>query len=273
LNFGYTNALSKNWRVSSNLTFTTAQNKVTETNNGLITGGGYGIPYQSVTRFEKGFTPGYFFGFKTMGLFQNSAEIAAAPTQTDAVPGDIRFVDVNGDGKISDLDRTKIGDPFPDFTMGWSLNLTYKAFDFNTFIYASVGNDIYRAYERNLAMTNKYRGVLARWTGEGSTNDANHPRYSFIDANQNNRVSDRYVEDGSFVKIKDVQLGYTLPSNKLKRAGVSKIRLYAQVKNAFTFTKYSGFDPEISGGIFDTGIDRGSYPQARTWSFGVDVKF
>jgi hypothetical protein len=81
------------------------------------------------------------------------------------------------------------------------------------------------------------------------------------------------VEDGSFVKIKDVQLGYTLPSNLIKRMGVSKIRLYAQVKNAFTFTKYSGFDPEISGGIFDTGIDRGSYPQARTWSFGVDVKF
>jgi TonB-linked SusC/RagA family outer membrane protein len=202
LNLGYSNALGRNWKVSSNLTFTTAQNEVTETNNGLITGGGYGIPYQSVTRFEKGFTPGYFYGFKTMGLFQNMAEIAAAPTQTDAVPGDIRFVDINGDGKISDLDRTKIGDPFPDFTMGWGLNLTYKAFDFNTFIYASIGNDIYRAYERNLAMTNKYRGVLARWTGEGSTNDARNPRYSFIDANQNNRVSDRYVEDGSFVKIK-----------------------------------------------------------------------
>jgi TonB-linked SusC/RagA family outer membrane protein len=273
LNLGYSNALGRNWKVSSNLTFTTAQNEVTETNNGLITGGGYGIPYQSVTRFEKGFSPGYFYGFKTMGLFQNMAEIAAAPTQTGAVPGDIRFVDINGDGEITNLDRTKIGDPFPDFTMGWGLNLTYKAFDFNTFIYASIGNDIYRAYERNLAMTNKYRGVLARWTGEGSTNDARNPRYSFIDANQNSRVSDRYVEDGSFVKIKDVQLGYTLPSSLIKRMGVSKIRLYAQVKNAFTFTKYSGFDPEISGGIFDTGIDRGSYPQARTWSFGVDVKF
>ncbi|MEY3678848.1 MAG: hypothetical protein RI924_989, partial [Bacteroidota bacterium] len=273
LNFGYNNALGRNWKISSNLTFTTAQNEVTETNNGLITGGGYGIPYQSVTRFEKGFSPGYFYGFKTQGLFQNLAEIAAAPTQTGAVPGDIRFVDVNGDGKISDLDRTKIGDPFPDFTMGWSLNLTYKAFDFNTFIYASIGNEIYRAYERNLAMTNKYRGVLARWTGEGSTNDARYPRYSFIDDNGNNRVSERYVEDGSFVKIKDIQLGYTLPAGVLKRAGVSKVRLYAQVKNAYTFTKYSGFDPEIAGGIFDTGIDRGSYPQARTWSFGLDVKF
>jgi TonB-linked SusC/RagA family outer membrane protein len=273
LNLGYNNAVGKNWRVSSNLTFTTAKNEVTETNNGLITGGGYGIPYQSVTRFEKGQSPGYFYGFKTVGIFQNAAEIAGAPTQANAVPGDIRFADINGDGLISDLDRTKIGDPFPTFTMGWSLNLTYKAFDFNTFIYASVGNDIYRAYERNLAMTNKYRGVLARWTGEGSTNDPRNPRYSFTDANQNTRVSDRYVEDGSFLKIKDVQLGYTLPNTTLKRLGVSKVRLYAQVKNAFVFTKYSGFDPEISGGIFDTGIDRGAYPQARTWSFGLDVKF
>lgn len=273
LNLGYTNTLGKNWKLSSNLTFTTAKNEVTETNNGLITGGGYGIPYQSVTRFEKGQTPGYFYGFKTAGIFQNVAEIAGAPTQANAVPGDIRFADINGDGVISDLDRTKIGDPFPSFTMGWNLNLTYKAFDFNTFIYASVGNDIYRAYERNLAMTNKFRGVLARWTGEGTTNDARNPRYSFTDPNQNTRVSDRYVEDGSFVKIKDVQLGYTLPANTLKRLGVNKVRVYAQVKNAFTFTKYSGYDPEISGGIFDTGIDRGAYPQARTWSFGIDVKF
>ena len=273
LNLGYNNATGKNWKVSSNLTFTTAKNEVTETNNGLITGGEYGIPTQSVTRFEKGQSPGYFYGFKTVGIFQNAAEIAGAPTQANAVPGDIRFADINGDGLISDLDRTKIGDPFPTFTMGWSLNLTYKAFDFNTFIYASVGNDIYRAYERNLAMTNKYRGVLARWTGEGSTNDPRNPRYSFTDANQNTRVSDRYVEDGSFLKIKDVQLGYTLPATTLKRLGVSKVRLYAQVKNAFVFTKYSGYDPEISGGIFNTGIDRGAYPQARTWSFGLDVKF
>lgn len=273
LNLGYTNAIGKNWKLSSNFTFTTAKNEVTETNNGLITGGGYGIPYQSVTRFEKGQTPGYFYGFKTLGIFQNVAEIAGAATQANAVPGDIRFADLNGDGLISDLDRTKIGDPFPNFTLGWSLSLNYKAFDFSTFVYASVGNDIYRAYERNLAMTNKYRGVLARWTGEGSTNDARNPRYSFTDPNQNTRVSDRYVEDGSFVKIKDVQLGYTLPATTLKRLGVNKVRVYAQVKNAFTFTKYSGYDPEISGGIFDTGIDRGAYPQARTWSFGLDVKF
>jgi TonB-linked SusC/RagA family outer membrane protein len=273
MNLGYSDIINKNFKISTNVTFTTAKNQVTETNNGLIQGGYYGIPTQNVTRFEKGYTPGYFYGYKTDGLFQNQADISKSAVQPNAQPGDIRFVDVNGDGKIDGDDRTKIGDPFPNFTMGWSLNLDFKGFDFTTFVYASVGNDVYRAYERNLAMTNKFRGVLARWTGEGTTNDAANPRYTFIDANNNTRASDRYVEDGSFVKIKDIQLGYTLPSTLYKNKVFSKVRIYAQVKNAYTFTKYSGYDPEISGGIFDTGIDRGAYPQARTYSVGVDFKF
>lgn len=273
MNLGFSDNLSKYFKLTTNVTFTTAKNEVTETNNGLIQGGTYGIPSYSVTRFEKGYTPGYFYGYKTDGLFQSQADINKSPTQPNAQPGDIKFVDVNKDGKIDADDRTKIGDPFPQFTMGWGLTLEYKGFDFSSFIYASVGNDVYRAYERNLAMTNKFRGVLARWTGEGSTNDARNPRYSFIDANNNTRASDRYVEDGSFVKIKDVQLGYTLPKSIFKNKMFSKVRVYAQVKNLYTFTKYSGYDPEISGGIFDTGIDRGAYPQARTWSMGIDLKF
>lgn len=272
LSLGYSNNITKNLKINTNLTFTTATNKVTETYGGLIIGGTYGIPSQSITRFEKGFTPGYFYGYKTDGLFQNESEISKAAAQPNARPGDIRFVDINNDGVIDDKDRTKIGNPFPKFTMGWSLNVEYRGFDFTTFIYASQGNDVYRAYERNLAMTNKFRGVLARWTGEGSTNDAKNPRYSFVDGNNNSRASDRYVEDGSFVKIKDLQLGYTLPTASLKKV-FTKVRVYVQVKNAFTFTKYSGFDPEIAGAVFDTGIDRGAYPQARTFSMGVDLKF
>ncbi|ULQ55225.1 TonB-dependent receptor [Flavihumibacter rivuli] len=273
LNLGYTDQLGKNFKLNTYVTFTTAKNLVTETNNGLITGGGYGIPFQSVTRFEKGFTPGYFFGWKTDGLFQNEADIAKAASQPGAQPGDIRYVDINQDGVIDGNDRTQIGDPFPDFTMGWGLNLEYKGFDFSSFVYASYGNDVYRAFERNLAMTNKFRSVLGRWTGEGSTNDAKTPRYSFIDANNNTRASDRYVEDGSFIKIKDLQLGYTIPAETLRKLRITRLRVYAQVKNAYTFTKYSGFDPEISGGIFDTGIDRGVFPQARIWSMGIDLKF
>lgn len=273
LNLGFNDNITKDLKITTNVTFTTAKNEVTQTNGGRIDGGFYGIPTQNVTRFEEGFTPGYFYGYRAIGLFQNQGEIAASPTQSNAKPGDIKFADINGDNVINDADRTNIGNPFPDFTMGYSLGFSYKGLDFNTFIYASVGNDIYRAYERNLAMTNKYRGVLARWTGEGSTNDPRNPRYTFTDGNVNTRVSSRYVEDGSFAKIKDIQLGYTLPSTLLKSKVITRMRLFAQVKNAYTFTKYSGFDPEISGGILDSGIDRASYPQARTFSMGLDIKF
>ena len=275
MSLGYTETIGKSFKLNTSFTFTHAVNKVTATNDdgsAKINGGGYfNGQSQTVTVFEKGQTPGYFYGYKTMGLFQNFAEIAAAPTQTGAVPGDIRYVDMNGDGKINADDQTKIGDPFPKFTIGWNLGLEYKNFDFNAFTYASVGNDVYRAYERNANYTNKYRAVLARWTGEGTTNDAHNPRYSFTDANSNIRVSDRYVEDGSFIKIKNLQLGYTFPASMTKKV-FSKLRVYVQVKNAYTFTKYSGFDPEISGGILDSGIDRGAYPQARTYSFGLDIK-
>jgi len=275
LTLSYSEAIKRKIKLNTSLTFTTAKNTVTATNTdgtARILGGYYfNGQSQSVTVFEKGFTPGYFYGYKTAGLFQNAKEIADAPTQAGAQPGDIRFVDVNGDGKITAADQTKIGDPFPKFTMGWSLNLEYKNFDFNAFTYASVGNDMYRAYERNANYSNKYRDVLARWTGPGTTNDARNPRYTFVDANSNIRVSDRYVEDGSFIKIKNVQLGYTIPASVTKNL-FSKIRVYVQVKNAYTFTKYSGYDPEIPGGVLDTGVDRGAYPQARTYAIGLDIK-
>ena len=271
----YTDVIRKSFKLNTSLTFTTAKNEVTATNDdgtAKILGGYYfNGQSQSVTVFEKGFSPGYFYGYKTAGLFQSAAEVAAAPTQTGAVAGDIRYVDVNGDGVINASDKTNIGNPFPKFTLGWSINVEYNNFDFSVFTYASIGNDIYRAYERNANYTNKDRSILARWTGAGTTNNAKNPRYSFTDANSNIRVSDRYVEDGSFVKIKNLQLGYTFPASVTKKV-FSRLRIYAQVKNAFIFTKYTGFDPEISGGILDTGIDRGAYPQPRTYSFGIDIK-
>lgn len=275
ITLAYNESIGQSLKLNNSFTFTTSKNRVTATNSdgtAKIFGGGYfNGQSQTVTVFEKGQTPGYFYGYKTNGLFQNAAEVAAAATQTGAQPGDIRYVDTNNDGIISADDQVKIGDPFPEFTLGWNLSVSYKSLDFNAFTYASVGNDIYRAYERNANFTNKYRGVLARWTGEGTTNDARNPRYSFIDGNSNIRVSDRYVEDGSFVKVKNVQVGYTLP--KLFSKNVFKsVRLYAQVRNALTFTKYSGFDPEIAGGILNTGVDRGSYPQPRTYSLGLDIK-
>jgi TonB-linked SusC/RagA family outer membrane protein len=275
LTLAYNETIGRSLKLNTSATFTTAKNEVTSTNDdgtAKIYGGGYfNGQSQTVTVFEKGQTPGYFYGYKTMGLFQSVAEIAAAPRQDGAVPGDIRFVDINGDGVINSLDKTKIGDPFAKFTIGWNLNLEYKSFDFTAFTYASIGNDVYTAWERNGNYTNKDRSVLARWTGEGTTNDSRYPRYSFTDANSNIRVSDRYVTDGSFIKLKNVQLGYTLPA-KVTGKWFNKMRVYLQVKNAITLTKYTGFDPEISGGIMDTGIDRGAYPQARTYSFGLDIK-
>ena len=130
---------------------------------------------------------------------------------------------------------------------------------------------MYRAYERNLNYTNRFAATLDRWTGEGTSDS--EPRVTFIDSNNNRRASDRYIEDGSFVKIKNIQFGYSLPESFYNSSGFTKVRFYAQVKNAITFTNYSGYDPEISSGVLDTGIDRGYYPQPRIWSLGVNVKF
>jgi TonB-linked SusC/RagA family outer membrane protein len=274
ISLGYNDTFGE-FKLGNNFNITTVKSLVTATNSegtAKIPGGAYfNGQSQTVTVFEKGQAPGYFYGYKTQGLFQTPAEVAAAPTQDGAQPGDIRFVDVNNDGVINADDRTNIGDSFPSVILGWSLNMSYKNFDFNAFTYASIGNDIYRAYERNTNYTNKFRSVLARWTGPGTTNDAHNPRYSFSDANSNIRVSDRYVEDGSFVKLKTIQLGYTVPQ-LLKGKVFKSIRVYGQVRNAFTLTKYSGFDPEISGGVLDTGVDRGAYPQARTYTVGLDIK-
>jgi TonB-linked SusC/RagA family outer membrane protein len=272
----YRNSPNKKVQFNSALTFTTATNEVTSTNSdgtAKILGGYYfNGQSQSVTVFEKGFTPGYFYGFKTNGLFQNAAEVAASPKQAGAQAGDIKYVDMNGDNVIDALDKTKIGDPFAKFTLGWNVNVQVGNFDFVSFVYASVGNDIYRAFERNANYTNKPREILARWTGENSTNDARFPRYSFVDNNNNARVSDRYVEDGSFIKIKNLQFGYSLPASMTKN-GLNKVRFYFQVKNAYTFTNYTGYDPEIPGGILETGVDRGAYPQPRTFALGLDIKF
>ena len=275
ISVGYTANVSKDFKVSSNVTFTTSKSLVTDAGDGPpLAGGYYGVQGQPVTRFQKGFAPAYFYGYKTNGLFQTQAEINKSATQSNAQPGDIKYVDINGSGIINDSDKTNIGNPYPKFTIGWSLSLEYKGFDFSTYLYASVGNDIYRAYERNSQFSNKYRGVLARWTGSGTTNDSKDPRVTFKDLNNNARVSDRYVEDGSFLKVKDIQFGYTLPSSLFRNKIFSKMRAYVQVKNAITFTKYTGYDPEISnGGLLETGIDRGAYPQARVYSMGIDLKF
>ena len=272
----YNDNLSKNLNIHSSLTFTTSHSLVTGTNAGnsaIITGGSYfNGQSQTATIFAKGYTPGAFYGYKTDGLFQTQKEIDASPLQSGAQPGDIKYKDINGDGVIDSKDETVIGNPFPKFVAGWNLGLDYRGLDFTVFFYGSFGNDIFRAYERNATYTNKFRDVLARWTGPNTTINANDPRYIISDPNDNARVSDRYVENGSFIKIKNLQLGYTLPKS-MSEGVFTSVRFYVAAINLLTLTKYSGYDPEISGGILSSGVDIGTYPPARTISFGIDLKF
>ena len=292
LSLGFDKQVNDDFKINTSINFTTVNALVTEVNNGSgrELGAEYGIPVQTITVFEEGETPWYFWGYQTDGVFQNQAEIEALNVdangdgdfndvaegdieyQSGANPGDIKYVDVNGDGQINDEDRTKIGDPFPDFTVGWNLAMDYKNFDFSVFTFASVGNDIYRAYERNSLYTNKFSSVLDRWTGEGTSDF--EPRVTESDTNNNTRASDRYVEDGSYVRVKNIQLGYSIPDEAIRNTVFENVRVYAQVKNAFTFTKYSGFDPEIgSSTISEIGVDRGVYPTPRIWALGVNIKF
>jgi len=210
---------------------------------------------------QEGYTLGYFYGYQTDGLFQNQAEVDAHPSQSalgaNAQPGDIRFVDVNGEGMINTDDRTDIGNPIPEMIMGFNLNLTYKGLDFALYTYASIGNDIVRNYERTLSDVNRLDYVLDRWTGEGTSNTV--PRVTTA-ATSNNVFSDYFVEDGSYFRIQNVQLGYTINPDFTAKGGISKLRLYAGVNNLYTFTKYRGFD-------------NGSYPAPRTYMLGVNINF
>lgn len=215
----------------------------------------------------------YFFGYETNGIFQTNEAAEANTAQPDARAGDVIFVDQNNDGIINSEDKVMIGNPHPDFTFGLTLEGEYKNFDASIFLQGSVGNDLYNGIFRyDLNTTNLPVSALERWTGEGSTNE--HPRISHIDPNQNNRVSDRFVEDGSFTRIKNVQLGYSLPASVLNKMKIQKFRIYIGAQNLFTFTDYSGLDPEIgSRGTLEIGIDRGFYPAARMFMTGVNVTF
>ena len=224
----------------------------------------------------------FFYGWKTDGVFQNWDEVNSYVNsegnliQPKAQPGDFRFVDVNGDGTIDDDDRTKIGKGIPDWTFGLSLNLEWKGIDFSILLQGQTGAQAYNVTRRtDLYYINLPKSVLNRWTGEGSTNE--HPRFAFDSANENYRASDYWVEDASFLRARNVQLGYTLPGNITKIAGIARLRLYAQAENLFTLTKYTGCDPEVTGGNSsygtEVGIDRGVYPQNRTFTFGVNINF
>ncbi|MGB7785739.1 MAG: TonB-dependent receptor [Salinimicrobium sp.] len=241
----------------------------------FLPGGQFGVGQPQPSRFEAGYPVGYFYGYKTDGVFQTAAEVAAHPSQAalgaPAQPGDIRYVDLNGDGVITTDDRTNIGDPIPEATMGLNLNINYGPMDFVAYTYASIGNDMVRNYERNQPNVNRAAYILDRWRGAGTSNSV--PRVT-TGASSNLAFSDYYVEDASYARIQTVQLGYSLPGNTLEQIGLNKLRVYAAVNNLYTFTKYRGFDPSATGGAaIGGGIDYGFYPLPRIYQVGVNLNF
>lgn len=254
-------------------------NEITEIANesGVIIGASW--VNDAVTRSEVGLPIAYFWGYKTDGIFQNQNEIfgningEGEVLQPNAVPGDVRFVDFNEDGIINEMDRTYIGNPTPDLTAGFTGSINYKGLELSTFIQGSFGHQVFNGIHRlDLQKTNHTTKILDRWTGEGTSNT--QPRYTWADNNNNYRASDLYVEDASFVRLKNIQLGYTLPVNVSEAVKLQKVKFYLSGENLLTLTSYTGVDPEIGAfGSFDIGIDRGIYPQARTIRVGTEIVF
>lgn len=227
------------------------------------------------SRTDVGHPIASFYGYVTDGIFQNQAEVEAAAFQTDfTAPGDIRFKDLDGNGIINENDRTYIGNPTPSATFGFTTDLSWRGFDLNVFFQGVQGNDIYVNTTRyDFSFVNRPSSALGRWTGEGTSNS--EPRVSLSDPNQNTRISDRFIQDGSYLRLKTVQFGYNFPKNWLKKARLEKLRLYVTGQNLLTWTKFTGLDPDIGviGSSLEIGTDRGFYPQPRTVLGGISLNF
>ena len=249
-----------------------------------IYGGGVARKAENFTRTEVGREMAYFYGYKTDGIFQNWDEINNYKSpdgqliQPSAAPGDVKFLKTANDGlPLNPEDRTYLGSGMPDATFGLNLTANYKGFDFSMFMQSCVGNEIANAlvmdiYSSEFGQWNMSKKMMNRWHGEGTTNI--YPRLIASDPNENARFSDRYVENGSYLRMKNLQLGYTLPSTFTKKFNVSKLRIYSSIDNVFVLTKYSGFDPEMGdlmGNPLSIGVDLASYPRPRTFVLGFNI--
>ena len=254
----------------TNLTATYNKNKIKDLNSD--------VPYyinqinnSYVTMLAKDYPINVFYGYVTDGIFQNQSEVNTHAVQPGAEPGDIRFRDLNNDGVINDSDRTVIGNPNPSWLFSMNNGLSYKGFELSVFLQGIAGNKIYNANNIDntgmAAAYNQTTDVLKRWQGEGTSNSM--PRAVFGDPNQNTRVSDRFVENGSYLRLKNITLSYTFPKQWLQKAQIENARLSLSCENVATITGYSGFDPEV--GI--NGIDQNRYPISRTFSLGLNFNF
>jgi hypothetical protein len=285
-NTGVDASLNYNGKISAGLkyrvgvNFTSYKNEVVKIPDPGYFTGGSSQAFGAMVRNEIGYPVSSYYGYKFIGLFNSPDEVSSAPTQTGAAPGRLRFADLDGDKAITTNDRTHLGNPNPDFTYGINLGLDYKNFDFSAYFYGSQGNELFNSTRAGLEFmgfypnTNKSRKMLNAWTPE-NTNTTIPKNESINNFSTFAQVSSYFVEDGSFLKLKSLILGYTIQPTLLKKIGLSKLRVYAQATNVFTLTKYSGLDPELIGGSTAVmGIDTGIYPnQELNIIFGINATF
>ena len=272
------NISDAHFAIKANATYTKNTLKNLGNESGFLDYDGVqGFTGGSLARGSNGMPFPYFYGYKTNGVFQNYNEVNSYVNadggliQPSARPGDTRFVDINGDGQITSDDRTKIGKGTPDWNFGLNFNADWKGFDFNMFFQGVAGADIFDAtYRTDVTAGNYPTYMLNRWTGEGTSN-----KYPILRAgdNTNWQVSDLYIVDGSYLRLKNISLGYTLPRSLTRQISIERLRFFVMAENLVTWTKYWGFDPEISSGGKSLGIDKGVYPQARIWTVGLNLTF
>ena len=272
------NISDAHFAIKANATYTKNTLKNLGNESGFLDYDGVqGFTGGSLARGSNGMPFPYFYGYKTNGVFQNYNEVNSYVNadggliQPSARPGDTRFVDINGDGQITSDDRTMIGKGTPDWNFGLNFNADWKGFDFNMFFQGVAGADIFDAtYRTDVTAGNYPTYMLNRWTGEGTSN-----KYPILRAgdNTNWQVSDLYIVDGSYLRLKNISLGYTLPRNLTRQISIERLRFFVMAENLVTWTKYWGFDPEISSGGKSLGIDKGVYPQARIWTVGLNLTF
>ncbi len=287
LQIGYRQNFANNWRFESNVVFTTIKNRVDALTQGSTEFFAGGTRFGNTTINRVGDPTSAFFGYRVLGLFQNASEVASAPTQDGAAPGRFRFADLNGDGRITPLDRTIIGDPNPDFTLGINLSLGYKGFDFSTFLFGAFGQEIFNYTKWWTDFWPSFQGAKSEnalynsWTPERP--NATTPRAENVsNFSTNQEASTYYIENGSFLRARNMTLGYTLPAATINKIGLERLRFYIQGANLFTITRYSGLDPELQAANVNDpnsrtaaafGIDFGNYPVVRQLLIGVNVGF
>ncbi len=279
----YKHDIGRDFNLNAGVHFATIKNKVLDllqTGEQIYSGG---IKPGNSELTQVGRSVASFYGYVADGLFQTQQDITAHATQQPGTaPGDIRFKDLNGDGVVDQKDQTFLGTPIPKLTYGFNIGGSYKDFDFNLYFSGVYGNKLLAGYKYYtdgffISNYNMEKEVLGRWTGPGTSNSI--PRLIASDPNNNSRVSSYYLESGSYLRLQNINIGYTMPRDLLKRAGIKAVRIYVSAQNLLTFTKYKGYDPEIgqeysgTGGTLDMGVDVGNYPQSRTLSVGANLSF